>query len=446
MRKQRAERAKAKRVKGGRLALVGGLLLILVMLLGIANGLMVTWEGSQVESPDEILSEKTGNLYGQVTDIDGVPLEQAKVSVVGTTYETFTNPEGWYFMEGLPVKVYQVQVEKANYTSIIRKVKVEENMPRPVNFQMEQGEGAKGETGNIPLVLDHLKPSYAYSVVIILLASIMAGIGGILAVRKKSFRFVVVCAAIGILTYGFVAGMMMSLVALVMLVMARPAFVATAAKVPAREAAPVAARPRRRKRKVVEDTSFEEFDEPVEEAEASKVLESRKAELELDAEGGEALPPPEEEAIPEAEIREDLVSKAQEAEGTVEDSEADLESTPVRPKRKKRQEVGPEVVKDMEDALKETLDEPDDTETDIVSSVLDKLGIDASAAEKPVEVPKKKKKKKRKIKAHQETELCRVCVKPIIIASDAIRCKCGRRYHQHCAREVKVCKKCGRDL
>jgi len=100
----------------------------------------------------------------------------------------------------------------------------------------------------------------------------------------------------------------------------------------------------------------------------------------------------------------------------------------------------------METALKKTLEEPDDTETDIVSSVLDKLGIDSSAAERPVVIPKKKKKKKRRIKAHQETELCRVCVRPIIIASDAIKCPCGRIYHEHCAREVKVCKNCGRDL
>jgi hypothetical protein len=448
-RKAREAQAKARRVKGGRFASAGAFFLFVVMVLGILNGMMVMYEGMQVQGPDEILSEKNGNIYGRVTDIDGVPLDQAKVTVIGTSYETMTTPDGWYFIEDVPVKDYQVQADKGNYTSMVKTVKVEENMPRPVNFQLEPGTGSKGHDSTLPLDMDRLKPSYAVSVIIIIVASVFAGIGALLAFRRKMFRTVILSAAIGILSYGFVAGMLMSMVALVMLVMARPAFV----KVP-----PVAVKaPRPGRAKARRETTFEELEEDegpetvldkgeVEDAEAVKVLGSRKAEVELEAEGGDAIRRPDEEPIPEAEIREDLVSKAQEAEGTVEDTEADIKGEPgaVAKKRKKEvKTVGPEVVKDMEGALKETLESPDETETDIVKSVLDKLGIDSKAAEEPVLPVKKKPKKKKKLSAHQETQLCRVCVKPIIIATDAKRCRCGRVYHIHCAKEVGSCKNCG---
>jgi hypothetical protein len=414
---------------------VAGIILVLVVVLGLIDAASVVFNGMQYQTPEKTLNDTTGDVYGRVTDTKGVGIGGADVSIIGTTHRASTDVDGWYFISSVPSRDYSVQVDKANYTSIIKSVKVEEQMPRPVNFQLSYGSGVKKADTRLPDTLGDLQPSYAYTAIAIVIGSIAAGLGALLSIKRSHFRTALLCAAVGTVSYGFLIGSILSLVALIIIVAARPGFVPIKASLRASTG---------KKTKVPAgddgEVTLELGEAAVDEAEV-KALGTRKAEQEMVATESSPKAPPEEEPIQDAEVKERLVSKGYESEGTVTDTDGD---TIVKRRKREIRAVGPEVVGDMEKALKETMVSQEETETDIVASVLKKLELDKPVPS--VQPIKEKPKKKRSLTGHQERFLCRECVKPIILESEAVRCPCGRTYHIHCARGIRECKNCGRRL
>lgn len=414
---------------------VAGIILVLVVILGLIDAASVIYDGMQYQTPDKALNDTTGDVYGRVTDTKGVGIGGADVSIIGTTHKATTDVDGWYFISSVPRRGYSVQVDKANYTSIIKDVKVEEQMPRPVNFQLSYGSGVKRADTRLPDTLGDLQPSYAYTAIAVVIGSIAAGLGALLSFKRMFYRTALLCAAVGTVSFGFLIGSVLSLVAMILIVAARRGFVPTKALVRAtvwKTAQPPAGD--------AEEVTLELGEAAVDEAEV-KALGTRKAEQEMVATESSPKAPPEEEPIQDAEVKERLVSKGYESEGTVTDTDGD---TIVKRRKREIRAVGPEVVGDMEKALKDTMVSQEETETDIVASVLKKLDLDKPVPS--VQPIKEKPKKKKSLTGHQERFLCRECVKPIILESEAVRCPCGRTYHIHCARGIRECKNCGRRL
>jgi len=420
---------------------LAALFLILVMILGLVNALSVLYEGMQYKTPQETLSNSSGTVYGRVTDDKGVGIDGATVTLQGTSYKAITDPDGWYFIGSVPVKQYRVEADRANYTSMVKDIKVEEQMPRPINFQLPKGTGSKyvGSTGSFELA--DLQPSYAYSAGAMALASVFALIGVVLCIKRNYYWVAILCAAVGALSYGYLIGTFLSVLALLLIVVSRPAFVPEKPRF--RETTALKAKTEEPVEEAEEAGIEPEEPEPQPEMAQSKSLKTRKAEQEIKAtESTVKLPPPVEPVI-DAEVKEKLISKGYESKEI--SSDDDGSEIKVLHKKKELRPVGPEVVGDMETALKDTMaGSPSETDTDIVASVLKKLDLDKPVPS--VQPPSKISKRKPKPHVHEDRLLCRECVKPIIVEEDAIKCKCGRIYHIHCAKGIRTCKNCGRPL
>jgi len=419
------------------------LFLLVVVILGLVNAASVLYEGMQYKTPQETLSNSSGTVYGRVTDDKGVGIDAATVSLQGTNYRAVSDPDGWYFLGSVPVKQYRVEADRANYTSMIKDIKVEEQMPRPINFQLAKGTGSKYVTSTVPSELGDLQPSYAFSSGAMAFASVFALIGMALCIKRTYYWGAILCAGIGALSYGYLAGTLLSVLALLLIVVSRPAFVP---EKPRFRETKVKSAKTKTERTVEEPQDAElgpEDEEPKLEVPEVKTLKTRKAEQEIGAtESAVQLPPPVEPII-DAEVKEKLISKGYESKEI--SSDDDGSEIKVTRKKKELRPVGPEVVGDMETALKDTMSSsPSEADTDIVASVLKKLDLDKPVAS--VQPPPKVSKRRPKPHEHEERLLCRECVKPIIVEEESIKCKCGRVYHIHCAKGIRTCKNCGRPL
>ena len=59
--------------------------------------------------------QTTGKIEGTVTDQAGVPLANAQVFVVGTSFGAVTNDKGYYFINNVPVGAYTVRAQFIGY-------------------------------------------------------------------------------------------------------------------------------------------------------------------------------------------------------------------------------------------------------------------------------------------------------------------------------------------
>jgi hypothetical protein len=422
---------------------LAALFLILVMILGLVNALSVLYEGMQYKTPQETLSNSSGTVYGRVTDDKGVGIDGATVTLQGTSYKAMSDPDGWYFIGSVPVKQYRVEADRANYTSMVKDIKVEEQMPRPINFQLAKGTGTKYAGSAVTSELADLQPSYAYSAGAMAMASVFALIGVVLCIKRNYYWVAILCAAVGALSYGYLIGTFLSVLALLLIVVSRPAFVP---EKPRFRETPIQ-KARTKTEEPVEDaeeaTDEPEEPEPQPEMAESKTLKTRKAEQEIKATESTVKLPPTIEPIIDAEVKEKLISKGYESKEI--SSDDDGSEIKVLHKKKELRPVGPEVVGDMETALKDTMARsPSEADTDIVASVLKKLELDRPVPS--VQPPSKIPKRRPKPHVHEDRILCRKCVKPIILEEESVKCKCGRVYHVHCAKDIVNCRNCGRPL
>lgn len=66
------------------------------------------------------------------------PVENARVSVVGTKLFALTNVNGYYAIENVPVGTYDVRVQVIGYQSVVfTNQRVAAGLPTTVNFQLQ---------------------------------------------------------------------------------------------------------------------------------------------------------------------------------------------------------------------------------------------------------------------------------------------------------------------
>ena len=59
--------------------------------------------------------QTTGKIEGTVTDPAGVPIANAQVLIVGTSFGSVTNDKGYYFFNNVPVGTYTVRAQFIGY-------------------------------------------------------------------------------------------------------------------------------------------------------------------------------------------------------------------------------------------------------------------------------------------------------------------------------------------
>jgi TonB family protein len=115
---------------------LGVILTILLLSFGL---LSFTLSTGQPNEPVIIAVQKTGKVYGKVTDKEtGKPIKKANISIEGTTLGAASDEEGNYFIINVPPGVYNLEARKDDYKNVIvSKIEVKEAQSTKFDFKLE---------------------------------------------------------------------------------------------------------------------------------------------------------------------------------------------------------------------------------------------------------------------------------------------------------------------
>jgi hypothetical protein len=213
---------------------IAGVLLLIQAIMSIVVIFLIVGAGFFISDPAGGFlgfgGGDTGDISGTVTFINGTPVEDATITVVGTQLVTQTNENGDYLIYNVPVGNQKIMVEKDGYNTIILKTYVEpdnmdmnmdpETADRPKNdndFKLTEGTGVN-ETGSYP-PLDLIKNLLIVCGVVLIILSIIALIGAYASFKRENFRLALAGAIAGTISLGLFA-----FIALFILILAKDEF------------------------------------------------------------------------------------------------------------------------------------------------------------------------------------------------------------------------------
>ena len=198
---------------------VAGVLLIVIFLLGTIMA------GALLFSLDTLTDTGMTSTYsGTVVDEDGSKLAGVNVTIEGTTLATTTDGSGDFKFANITGGEHTLVFTSPGYKTLRAEVFVLPwDIPLPTqDFTLEPGTGTTSQRGLMLVVLD-LAPALAVG---ILALSVVALIGGILALLRKYFVFAVVGAVCGIIAGFFsIVGIPLGIIALVLLLISKEEFI-----------------------------------------------------------------------------------------------------------------------------------------------------------------------------------------------------------------------------
>lgn len=191
---------------------IAGVLLIIASVLGIVMGGFIGFVPGMV---DEISTGQTVTVYGSVVYEDGTGVNNATVTVLGTSLSSCTSSNGSYRIENVPAGVQRIKAEKDS-DSLTIKTFVYEGTNR-IDFKLKEGVHEQDIMSEVNTIL------YACSIVIVIL-SVFPLLGGLFAVKRKYFGIAAIGAVLGIIATGFFVGSILSIIALILLTLSRNEF------------------------------------------------------------------------------------------------------------------------------------------------------------------------------------------------------------------------------
>ena len=104
-----------------------------ILALGLAVALALGFGASPLAA-----QAVTGKIEGTVTDQAGVPVANAQVFVVGTSFGAVTNDKGYYFINNVPVGTYTIRAQFIGYApSEVRDVRVQGGQTVTTDVKMQ---------------------------------------------------------------------------------------------------------------------------------------------------------------------------------------------------------------------------------------------------------------------------------------------------------------------
>jgi hypothetical protein len=217
----------AKPTIAGILLLIHALTTIAIVVLLIGAGFFISDPGSGFLG---FGGEDSGDITGTVTFLNGTPVENATVSVVGTQYVTSTDENGDYLIYNIPVGNQKIMVEKEGYNTIILKTYVEpENMDMDMDpnnsnkaknhndFVLTEGDEVI-EKGSYPPI-EFIKNIMIICGFVLIILAIIALIGAYASFKRENFKLALAGAIAGTVTLGIFA-----IIALFILILAKDEF------------------------------------------------------------------------------------------------------------------------------------------------------------------------------------------------------------------------------
>jgi hypothetical protein len=164
-------------------------------------------------------------IRGDVEYTNGSGAPNATVSVLGTNVSTVTDAEGNFVLYNVPEGDQRIQVSKAGYVTLVRKITVQEGMMwdmgsgsssgTRMEFTLAPGDGTAqvggfGDEFDFGDIRSMLLVCSAIGIVL----SVLALVGAFFAFKRTSFPMVIVGCLAGVFTVGFGFGTLFAFIAL----------------------------------------------------------------------------------------------------------------------------------------------------------------------------------------------------------------------------------------
>ena len=195
-----------------------GVLLSIVFVLGILSGIAygLKWSNQETQWDNEGLSA----VHGTVIDEYGNTLEGVDVEV--DDKKAYTNKQGKYYLYDLTGDEARLNFVMEGYGTVVVWMNIRADGTNIMEIEMNEGE----EQTNYDYRKNVAKPwppNYALAP-IFMIASMVALIGSSAALLHQNFRIAVLGCLFGVLSYGFLIGSVLSVVALSLLLVDRERF------------------------------------------------------------------------------------------------------------------------------------------------------------------------------------------------------------------------------
>ena len=194
-----------------------GILLSIVFVLGLFSGIAygIKWNNQETQWNNEGLSA----VHGSVIDTNGNAIEDVIVEANGK--KTSTNPQGWYVIYDLVGDEVQITFTMEGYGTVTVWMNIRSEGTNILDIELLEGNEQKYDYRKE--VSEPWPPNYSLAP-IFMIASFVALMGSSAAILKQNFRMAVAGCLFGVISYGFLVGSILSVVALSLLLVDRKNF------------------------------------------------------------------------------------------------------------------------------------------------------------------------------------------------------------------------------
>ena len=194
-----------------------GILLSIVFVLGLFSGIAygIKWNNQDTQWNNEGLSA----VHGSVIDTNGDAIEDVIVEANGK--KTSTNPQGWYVIYDIVGDEVQITFTMEGYGTVTVWINIRSEGTNILDIELLEGNEQKYDYRKE--VAEPWPPNYALAP-IFMVASFVALMGSSAAILKQNFRIAVAGCLFGVISYGFLVGSILSVIALSLLLVDRKNF------------------------------------------------------------------------------------------------------------------------------------------------------------------------------------------------------------------------------
>ena len=200
-----------------------GIILVIVALLGFFAGGTYFMHWTEYET----IVDDVGlvNVQGVIQTDDGNPLENVEITLNGQNWTWTSNEQGRFYIYDVEGGIREITFNLENYEEQTQKIELEVGRINVVNAILEEG-NCSSDCGYIDKTFEVDNPAEISLVlsVIIILFSVVTLYGSIAALRKSDFSMALIGSIAGVLSYGFMLGSILSIVAMLMIFSDRDAF------------------------------------------------------------------------------------------------------------------------------------------------------------------------------------------------------------------------------
>ena len=194
-----------------------GILLSIVFVLGLFSGIAygIKWNNQDTQWNNEGLSA----VHGSVIDTHGDAIEDVIVEANGK--KSSTNPQGWYVIYDLIGDEVQITFTMEGYGTVTIWMNIRSEGTNILDVELLEGNEQKYDYRKE--ISEPWPPNYALAP-IFMFASFVALMGSSAAILKQNFRIAVAGCLFGVISYGFLVGSILSVIALSLLLVDRKNF------------------------------------------------------------------------------------------------------------------------------------------------------------------------------------------------------------------------------